>query len=302
MNGLTRFKLKRVEPGPQRTLTAGKVEDLFSQCDISTVKGIRDRAILAVMLDTGIRAFELCGLLVKNLDLEERSFTCLTKGGEWQTKVISDKTLLYLDEWLTQRAGVIANGQVQTVFVSLGGLTPGMPLTTSGLRIIFRYLGVKSGMEVSPHDMRRTFAVLSVQSGAPTRLVQKQGGWSSVAMVERYTKALTAKDFLPWSPMLGIDAPEIKVRHNLTMTQRVQKIGGLFSPVVERISPVPGACASCGEFGATEVYKAGEHKLTGQPLYFLACDSVCAFVLLSDILITAGITLDQLECKDKVLQ
>ena len=75
-------------------------------------------------------------------------------------------------------------------------------MTRFGLNVTFRNLGKSSGIgPLSPHDFRRTFATLSLQGGAPTRLVQLAGRWNSVKEVERYSQALSAQDFEPYSPM-----------------------------------------------------------------------------------------------------
>lgn len=168
---LAKFKMRREEPPPQRTLKLSQVQTLASSIQGNSDKAIRDRAILALLLDTGIRAFELCGLLVKNLDLTDKTANCLTKNRRWQWKVFTSQTATLLSAWLSVRDRIAEPG-LKTVFCSVGGLTPGKALTVEGLRVIIRRRGIESGIGIiGPHDMRRTMATLAIRNGAPSRIV-----------------------------------------------------------------------------------------------------------------------------------
>ncbi len=168
-------------------------------CDLETVAGRREQAIISLLVDSGLRAAELCRLRVADVALEAGVLTVIGKGGDEELVPFGDTTVRRLQAWLDVRSA--AEG-VETVFVSLGGLTPGQPLTTSGLRNILRRLGKKAGLDgVSPHAFRRAFACISTEAGAPSRVVQKIGRWSDIRMVERYTKALqTRRLYKQYSP------------------------------------------------------------------------------------------------------
>lgn len=148
-----------------------------------------------VMLDTGLRAAEVCGLLLKHLEISNRRLWVEGKGGKWREAIYSERTAVYLEDWLTIRAG-IALPETPTVFCSMGGLKPGSPLTADGLRSIFSAMGKRAGIPwLGPHVLRRTFATLAIRQGASTRLVQVAGGWANIQMVVRYTQALQPNDF-----------------------------------------------------------------------------------------------------------
>lgn len=105
----------------------------------------------------------------------------------------SHQTALYLKEWLKVRTGM--NTSHDFLFVGIGGLTPGQPLTPRGLRIILKNLGKKAGIEqVHPHAFRRSFATLRIKQGQSTRSVQRLGRWKNLATFERYTQALLKDD------------------------------------------------------------------------------------------------------------
>ncbi len=192
------YRFRRRERGkPQRTLSYTQVIRLIESIDPTTVKGKRDLALVLFMLDTGVRASEVCRLAKEHLDLQHGRFAVLAKGGRWRKGVFGERTAKALKEWLAVHPD--PNGR--TVFASVGGTKPGKPLTPSGLRVIFRKLGEQADIgRISPHDFRRTFATLAILAGAPTRLVQLAGGWKQLEMVERYSRALLVDDFRSYLP------------------------------------------------------------------------------------------------------
>jgi site-specific recombinase XerD len=192
----------------QRTLDFQDAFRLIASLDTSGVKGKRDLAIICLGLSSGLRSSELCRLGVSEVDLQRGRLTTRVKGGNDGDGVFGYDTAAALASWLSIRETIAAVG-VKTMFVSIGGTTHGQPITPSGLRCIFRSIGKKSGLEqgLSPHDLRRSFATLSSRLGAPSRIVQVAGRWSDLKMVEGYTQALEADDFVPYDPvskMLGL--------------------------------------------------------------------------------------------------
>ena len=186
---------------PQRTLSADQAERLLGSLDTSRRKGIRDLALIALLLDTGLRSSEICRLELIHVEVERRTFQALTKGSRWERGVFSEYTRSVAERWLALRPEVAAPDE-GAFFVSLGGLTPGRKLTRYGLQIILRKLGIDAGIgPISPHDFRRTFATLALRAGAPTRIVQVAGRWRSLAMVERYTQAIQPEDLDGHFPM-----------------------------------------------------------------------------------------------------
>jgi integrase/recombinase XerD len=183
-------RIKRIRPRRQRVLTAERALDLLTIFDRSTVKGLRDLAICALALDTGLRLAELCRLKVIDIDLQERTLQVIVKGGQWGMGVFSAQTAVYIAEWLAVR-----KGKADTVFASV---YTWQPLTREGLKVTVRRWGETAGFKLSPHDLRRTFATLSTIFGAPSRVVQAAGRWSDLAMVEHYTAEITAEEIRPY--------------------------------------------------------------------------------------------------------
>ena len=145
--------------------------------------------------------------LFSEVSLTERNLDTIVKGGNAGRGRFSEYTAMQLSAWLSARAGVAKPG-VPNLFVSVGGLKPGTPLTPRGLRIVLKKIGAAAGLEeFSPHDLRRTFATLAIRFGAPTRVVQVAGRWDNLEMLERYTATLQAEDidtYLPVTRLMGM--------------------------------------------------------------------------------------------------
>lgn len=181
----------------QRTLSGAEVQRLLDACDPSTSSGLREAAIVSLMVDSGLRASEVCRLgeadLVFDFPLDDELVNFVPvvgKGGDEEPVFFGTDTAIRLLDWLAVRRPAAG---VETVFISLGGNTPGHPLTRHGLGDLLERLGQQAGVPgVSPHSLRRTFAMLLEAAGHSTRHIQKLGRWSDIRMVERYTAALRA--------------------------------------------------------------------------------------------------------------
>jgi integrase/recombinase XerD len=203
-----RLRMPKREIRPQKTLRAEEVERFMAACDTSTGQGTRDAAMIALMVDTGLRVGEVATLRLDGLDIADRCLTVKVKGGKWGQAVFGAYTAGLLGTWLAMRSKFAKPG-VQAVFVGVGGLKPGTAMTRHGIRANFYRIGYRAGLgPIMPHALRRTFATLALRAGAPSRLVQVAGRWSSLAMVERYSQAITPRDFDAYSPinrMFGVE-------------------------------------------------------------------------------------------------
>jgi site-specific recombinase XerD len=113
--------------------------------------GIRNRAILMFLLDTGCRAAGLCALKVADMDFRRKRALVVEKGDRARMVVWTEKTAAYLTAWDEWRS------PVPTFFYNT---TTQRPLTPNGLRVIIRRLGERAGVQgrVNPHSFRHAFA------------------------------------------------------------------------------------------------------------------------------------------------
>lgn len=66
---------------PQRTLTEAEISALLEVCKGDRPREVRDRAIIVLLVDTGLRAMELCGIQLSNVSLYHHKISIIGKGG-----------------------------------------------------------------------------------------------------------------------------------------------------------------------------------------------------------------------------
>jgi integrase len=198
-------KLKRLRGKPQRALTPKVALKLLASFDTYTAKGARDLGICALALDTGLRASELCRLLLADTDLDHRVLQVIVKGGKWAAAVFSTHTAEHIQRWLHYRKPAKGQGFLFTNTFTGEGLTP------EGLNQIVRQWGIAIDIKLSPHDLRRSFATIATElMGAPERILMEGGRWSNSEMIQRYTRTLKLESMRKYLPVAGLlgETPE----------------------------------------------------------------------------------------------
>jgi len=191
-----------VHPRKQRSLTLDQLSHVLSSFDTSTMTGKRNAALIAVGVDCRLRSSELCRLRVRDVGLETRRLRVVVKGGRESERVFSEETRALLAAWLSVR---LAADGCETVFVSVGGNTKRMAMTPDGLRGVFRAIGKVAGLAAfSPHDLCRSFAMIVIRKGAPSRVAQVGGGWADLKLLETYTRSLELEAMESYLPMKGL--------------------------------------------------------------------------------------------------
>lgn len=198
------LKSPTVKDKAQRTLTESEMNKVLACIDSSTVKGKRDLAIIGLLLATGLRAAEIGRLRIKDVDMERQIFRVVVKGGRTDEKWFDPYAANLILSWLAVRPSV-ARPEAETVFVGMSGGKKGYPLTREGVKGLCDELAQRAGIEhFSPHALRRTFATMATENGCPSRVLQEAGGWQSLLMVDKYTKAVRLRAFEKYSPLMGL--------------------------------------------------------------------------------------------------
>jgi integrase/recombinase XerC/integrase/recombinase XerD len=168
---------KMAEPAI-KTVTLDDVHKLLAACDESPA-GIRNRAIILFLLDTGCRAAGLCGLSIAELDMNSRRAAVTEKGAKTRGIFFGDETHMALEKWLSVRSSV------SPLFHH--SRAPYSALTVNGLRIILAKLGKRAGVtgSINPHAFRHTFATLYAINGGDIASLQAQLGHRDLATTVR---------------------------------------------------------------------------------------------------------------------
>ncbi len=189
-----------------RWLTAEQAERLLALPDVSTIKGVRDRAVLALLLGAGLRRAELAGLNIEQFQsLEGRWLLLDLKGkhGRIRSVPIPNWAFAAANKWY--KAAGLTDGAVFRRLTRDGRVTSRRISPQAVFEIVRRYAKML-GVAIGPHDLRRSFARLAHLGQSPLEQIQFSLGHASVITTELY---LGVKQNLTDAPCdrLGLKPP-----------------------------------------------------------------------------------------------
>lgn len=144
---------------------------------------VRDKALVLFLIDSGVRASELCALTVPDVDLATGAvFVRSGKGAKPRTTYIGVRTRRELIKYLLGRT----TGPLFTT-------DDGRPFTRNSLLKLCRRLGKRAGVaHCHPHTFRRTFALWSLRSGMNIYILQSMMGHTSLDILRSYLALVDA--------------------------------------------------------------------------------------------------------------
>lgn len=167
-------------------LTKEQAQMLLGLPDLSTVKGLRDRAILAVLLGCGLRREECAGLTVEHIQQREGRWVIVDlvgKRSKTRSVPMPSWAKYAIDSYML--AGAIAEG-ILFRSVRRGDHLQADGMTAQAIFDVVKTYAQQIEVDVRPHDLRRTFAKLAHKGNAPIEQIQLSLGHSSVQTTERY--------------------------------------------------------------------------------------------------------------------
>ncbi len=174
-------------------LSVEEVDTLLAQPDVSTPRGLRDRAFIELLYATGLRVSELVDLKVSDVNLEGGFLTTKGKGSKERLVPIGDEAVVWLSKYLSEaRQSLLGRRTVPRVFVNARG---GEALTRMGVWKLLKGYGTKAGVStrLSPHVLRHSFATHLLERGADLRAIQVMLGHSDLSTTQIYTHVLEAR-------------------------------------------------------------------------------------------------------------
>jgi integrase len=166
-------------------LSLQQAEALLALPDGCTTKGKRDRAVLSVLLGAGLRRMELCALQFDHLQQREGRWVIADlqgKHGRVRTVPVPGWCKAALDVWAqtAPRRGHVFQP------LNKGGRVTGDHLHPQTVYHLVRSYGLRLGLRLAPHDLRRTFAKLAHKGRAALEQIQLSLGHESIVTTERY--------------------------------------------------------------------------------------------------------------------
>ena len=167
-----------------KPLTNNEVKRVLLAFDANRFTDLRNRTIVHLLVDTGLRLSELVGIDLPNLNLEEGFIFVKGKGGKERWIPFGSATKQILWGYIKKRADVAQVGEQRFLVTHRG-----QPLSIRGVQVMFRRLADRvkiEGVRLSPHTLRHSFALLYIEHGGDPFSLQRILGHSTQAMTAKY--------------------------------------------------------------------------------------------------------------------
>lgn len=151
---------------------------------VGSLRSWRDRAMAGLMLFCGLRAGEVLGLEVRDVDIGGRWLRVWGKGAKERRVPLDVDVAGMVQTYLLAERPETTTARL---FVVAKGPNRGQPLTPAGLRTIFRYHRVKAGVPGGhPHALRHTFGTALAEAGVDLAVMQALLGHAHIDTTARY--------------------------------------------------------------------------------------------------------------------
>jgi site-specific recombinase XerD len=184
------LKAPKLDSKVTESLTDDELRRLLKACGGREFRDRRDEAIVRLMVETGMRAGELLGLTVEDVDLLCGLVTVRRgKGGKGRVAPFGPQTARAVDRYLRARR---THRLADTPTLWLGDR--GKNIQYHGLRDTLRYRAELAGIKgFHVHLMRHTAASRWLAAGGSEGGLMSVAGWSTRDMIDRYTKSTAAE-------------------------------------------------------------------------------------------------------------
>ena len=167
-----------------KVLSEEEVQKLLDAPDVTTPRGLRNRAMFELLYACGLRVSELAALPTESLRLPEGFILVRGKGSKERIVPIADSSARWVARWLAEGR----DGRARRRWVFPGA--KGRPVTRQTVFLALKAAAMKAGLPasaVSPHVLRHAFATHLVDHDADLRAVQLMLGHADIATTEIYT-------------------------------------------------------------------------------------------------------------------
>ncbi len=180
-----------IPPKPSRylptVLNEQETETLLNTPDVTTPKGLRDRAMLELLYACGLRVSELVSLKQGQINMKTGVLRLVGKGMKERLVPFGECATDWLERYLRESRPLLLEGRPQTedLFVTRQGRAMSRQAFWQMLRRTTQKAGITKPL--TPHTLRHTFATHLLNHGADLRVVQMLLGHSDLATTQIYT-------------------------------------------------------------------------------------------------------------------
>ncbi|OGN90576.1 MAG: hypothetical protein A2158_08395, partial [Chloroflexi bacterium RBG_13_46_14] len=163
------------------------IKEVLEKCGHNSFTLVRNRAIIMVLLDTGVRLGALSRIKLRDIDHETGLITVLEKGDKLNLVHLNVTAMSYLKVYLEIRKEYTC----EFLWVNQDGRR----MQKSAIQIMIRRLKKYGGdYRWTPHTFRNTWAINLLRNGSDVFSLQVLGGWVDLDMPRRYTRAMNIED------------------------------------------------------------------------------------------------------------
>ncbi len=174
-NPILLVQAPKVEKKILPSLSLDQVNYLIEQAD-----NLRDKAIISLFADSGMRLNELVNIRSHDIDWQSYTVTIWGKGNKQRKAPFTERSAKLLTAVIAQ------NGAGSNIW----------HLDYRGVESMLKRLKLKTALPTNAHTFRRTFASNLHRAGLDVEHIMRLGGWESLDMVLRYTRSVKFEDSL----------------------------------------------------------------------------------------------------------
>ena len=162
------------------------IDELMSQPDLKTEKGLRDKAILELFYSTGMRLSELINLNIGSVDDKSSLIKVFGKGRKERLIPFGKRAKFSIDDYLKKRA-LDWSATSSNIPLFVNSKNKRVPRRTIQRRISNYIKMIATGKRLGPHALRHSFATHLMNRGADIRAVGDLLGHASLSSTQVYT-------------------------------------------------------------------------------------------------------------------
>lgn len=189
-NPMRNIKPPRLPKRIVRPFSEEDIRNLLLLCSGNRFLDLRNRAIILLFLDTGLRLSELAGIQLVDIDFDRETIPVMGKGAKERVVRIGKTTQKALIRYILKR-----NDEHECFWVT----EERHPMTKSGIQIAVKRLCKRAnitGCKLGPHTFRHTAAINYLRNGGGEFTLQIMLGHSTLAMTRKYASSFSTEDMI----------------------------------------------------------------------------------------------------------